>query len=81
MGSYSESGTLVLLFFTVWMSALIRNVLIITESGSWQKAIIEGTANYVVPDGGTGLDVGCGSGALTIASLQREIRRQSWWRW
>jgi len=32
------------------------------------KAIIEGTAAYIkVPAGGTCLDVGCGSGALTIA--------------
>ncbi len=32
------------------------------------KQIIEGTAKLVnIPDGGVGLDVGCGSGALTIA--------------
>jgi len=32
------------------------------------KDIVEGTAAYVkIPDGGVGLDVGCGSGALTIA--------------
>ena len=36
------------------------------------KQIIEGTAEYVtIPDGGTGLDVGCGSGALTIACAKR----------
>ena len=36
------------------------------------KTIIDGTAKYVtIPDGGTGLDVGCGSGALTIASAKR----------
>lgn len=36
------------------------------------KQIIEGTADYVkVPDGGTCLDVGCGSGALTIACAKR----------
>lgn len=36
------------------------------------KQIIEGIADYVtIPDGGTGLDVGCGSGALTIASAKR----------
>ena len=30
------------------------------------KQIIEGTAHYVtLPEGGIGLDVGCGSGALT----------------
>ncbi len=36
------------------------------------KQIIEGTAAYVqIPDGGIGLDVGCGSGALTIACAKR----------
>ena len=39
------------------------------------KQIIEGTAKYVkVPDGGKGLDVGCGSGALTIACAKRNPR-------
>ncbi len=32
------------------------------------RKIIEGTAEYItLPDGGIGLDIGCGSGALTIA--------------
>ena len=36
------------------------------------KQMIEGIADYVqIPDGGIGLDVGCGSGALTIASAKR----------
>ena len=36
------------------------------------KQIIEGVAAYVkIPDGGKGLDVGCGSGALTIASAKK----------
>ena len=36
------------------------------------KQIIDGVAEYVtVPAGGTGLDVGCGSGALTIAAAKR----------
>ena len=36
------------------------------------KQIIEGTARYVtLPKGGIGLDVGCGSGALTIACAKR----------
>ncbi len=36
------------------------------------ERIIEGTASYVtIPAGGTGLDVGCGSGALTIACAKR----------
>lgn len=36
------------------------------------KTIVEGVASYVtVPDGGKCLDVGCGSGALTIACAKR----------
>ena len=36
------------------------------------KQIVGGTAEYVtLPDGGVGLDVGCGSGALTIACAKR----------
>ncbi len=64
-------GTLVLLFFTVWMGALHRTF---DYNGKRKlaKTIIDGTAKYVtIPDGGTGLDVGCGSGALTIACARR----------
>lgn len=36
------------------------------------QEIVEGTAEYVtLPEGGIGLDVGCGSGALTIACAKR----------
>ena len=36
------------------------------------KQIIEGTAEQItLPEGGVGLDVGCGSGALTIACAKR----------
>ena len=36
------------------------------------KAIVEGTADHVkIPAGGIGLDVGCGSGALTVACAKR----------
>ena len=36
------------------------------------KQIIEGTAKYIkLPEGGVGLDIGCGSGALTIAAAKR----------
>ena len=36
------------------------------------KSIIDGTAEYVsIPDGGKGLDIGCGSGALTVAVAKR----------
>ena len=64
-------GTLVLLFFTVWMGALHRTF---DYNGKRKlaKTIIDGTAAYVtLPEGGVGLDVGCGSGALTIACAKR----------
>ena len=64
-------GTLVLLFFAVWMTLLYRAF---DHKGKRKlaKTIIEGTAEYVtIPDGGIGLDVGCGSGALTIACAKR----------
>ncbi len=69
-------GTLALLFFTVWMSVLYRTF---DYNGKRKlaKAIVDGTAEHVsIPDGGTGLDVGCGSGALTIACAKRSPRAQ-----
>ena len=39
------------------------------------KQIIEGLSQYVIlPEGGKGLDVGCGSGALTIAVAKRNLQ-------
>ena len=69
-------GTLVLLFFALWMRALHRTF---DYNGNRKlaKTIIDGTADYVhIPDGGTGLDVGCGSGALTIACAKRNPRAE-----
>lgn len=41
------------------------------------KTIVEGVAEYVtIPDGGVGLDVGCGSGALTVAVAKRNPNAQ-----
>ncbi len=41
------------------------------------KQIIDGTAAYItLPEGGVGLDVGCGSGALTIACAKRNPQGQ-----
>ena len=65
------AGTLALLGFTVWMGALYRTF-DYNGKRKLSKTIIEGVADYVsVPDGGVGLDVGCGSGALTIACAKR----------
>jgi len=70
-GIISGIGTLILLFFTVWMGAL-HATFDYNGKRKLAKTIIDGTAEYVtIPDGGMGLDVGCGSGALTIASAKR----------
>ncbi len=63
--------TIIALCVTGWMILLYRAF---DYNGKRQmsKQIIEGIAEYVkLPDGGTGLDVGCGSGALTIACAKR----------
>ena len=55
----------------LWMEGLYRAF---SYEGKRQmsRQIIEGIANYVtLPEGGVGLDVGCGSGALTIACAKR----------
>lgn len=54
-------------FLALWFYALYR---MFSYDGKRQMArqIVEGTAAYVkIPEGGRILDVGCGSGALTIA--------------
>ena len=64
-------ATLKLTFFAIWMRVLHR-AFDYNGKRKLAKVIIEGTADYVkIPDGGVGLDVGCGSGALTIACTKR----------
>ena len=70
------AGTVGFLGATVWMTALHRTF-DYNGKRKMAKQIIDGTAAYVtIPDGGTGLDVGCGSGALTIACAKRNPNAQ-----
>ena len=65
------AAALVLLGFAVWMY-ILHKTFDYNGKRKLSKTIVEGTADYVhIPDGGIGLDVGCGSGALTIACAKR----------
>ena len=62
---------LILISLTFWLSILYKSF---DYKGKRKlaKVIIEGTADYLkIQDGGVGLDVGCGSGALTIACAKK----------
>ncbi|MDO4845141.1 MAG: class I SAM-dependent methyltransferase [Oscillospiraceae bacterium] len=64
-------GTLILLIASVWMTVLHR-AFDYNGKRKLSKTIVDGVAQYVdIPKGGVGLDVGCGSGALTIACAKR----------
>ena len=64
-------GCLILILITAWVTILYK-AFDYNGKRKLAKIIIEGTADYVkIPDGGVGLDVGCGSGALTIACAKR----------
>lgn len=68
--------TVIFAFMGTWMLILHARF---SYHGKRQmaKQIIHGTAEYVVlPDGGHGLDVGCGSGALTIAAAKRNPKAE-----
>ncbi len=63
--------TVIFLVITIWMLLMYR-AFSYNGKRKMSKQIIEGVAAYVsIPDGGKGLDVGCGSGALTIACAKR----------
>ena len=67
------------LLFVVYDCVLISWNRAFSWSGKRQMArqIIDGTASYVrIPDHGVGLDVGCGSGALTIACAMKNPNAQ-----
>lgn len=63
--------TVLLVLVTLWMF-LMHKAFSYNGKRQMSKQIIQGIASYVsIPDGGKGLDVGCGSGALTIACAKR----------
>ena len=67
---------IVLALVTLWMWLLHRAF---SYNGKRQmsKQIIDGVAAYVtLPEGGKGLDVGCGSGALAIACAKRNPKAE-----
>lgn len=63
--------TVILAGMTVW-TILMYQAFSYNGKRQMSRQIIEGVAECVkLPDGGRGLDVGCGSGALTIAVAKR----------
>jgi ubiquinone/menaquinone biosynthesis C-methylase UbiE len=65
------AGTAIGLCVSIWMILMYR-AFDYNGKRKMSKQIIEGVAEYVkLPDGGKGLDVGCGSGALAIACAKR----------
>lgn len=63
--------TIIFGVMTIWMY-LMHRAFSYNGSRKMSKQIIEGVASYVsILDGGKGLDVGCGSGALTIACAKK----------
>lgn len=64
-------ATLILIFFASWMG-LLHRTFDYNGKRKLAKIIIENTAAYVkIPDAGLGLDIGCGSGALSIACAKK----------
>lgn len=69
-------ASVILLIVTIWMYCMHRAF---SYNGKRQlsRVIVEGTAQYItLPEGGKCLDVGCGSGALTIAVAKRNSQAQ-----
>lgn len=68
------AASLILFFYAIRLTSMQRAF---SYDGEQQLArkIVEMVASHVdLPDGGIGLDVGCGSGALTIACVKRNTQ-------
>jgi ubiquinone/menaquinone biosynthesis C-methylase UbiE len=71
LGGLVTAGAVGCTVFTIY-SAAARKAFSYDGERKLSKQIVEGVADFVVlPAGGVGLDVGCGSGALTIACAKR----------
>lgn len=72
----SAAAAVILLAATAWLTYL-HCMFSYNGKRQMSRQIVEGTADYVsIPNGGVGLDVGCGSGALTIACAKRNPKAQ-----
>ncbi len=68
--------TIIMFLVTIW-AFLMYSAFSYDGKRQMSKQIIEGIAAYVdIPDDGKGLDVGCGSGALTIACAKRNPKAE-----
>lgn len=68
--------TILCALMALWMF-LMHRAFSYNGTRQMSKQIIEGVASYVkIPDGGKCLDVGCGSGALSIAVAKRNPNAQ-----
>ncbi len=68
--------TILFALAALWMTLLYR-AFSYNGKRRMSKQIIDGVAAYVnIPDGGKGLDIGCGSGALTIACAKRNPKAE-----
>ena len=68
--------TILCAIMTLWMF-LMHRAFSYNGTRQMSKQIIEGVASYVkIPDGGKCLDVGCGSGALSITVAKRNPNAQ-----
>ncbi|SFN83811.1 Methyltransferase domain-containing protein [Pseudobutyrivibrio sp. UC1225] len=68
--------TVIFIFVSIWMQ-LMHRAFSYDGKRQMSKQIIDGVSSYVdIPDGGKCLDVGCGSGALSIACAKKNPNAQ-----